>query len=144
RLAIACIADPAIINDDLEKLAVAEHLTEPGGSAPHPNIAGVPGWFDDARNDLDHPASARQMLEKFGTQILERAEFIAGREGARSIDRILEFGDPASSLLDTAEREKAELIVIGTRGLGRIKEIQLGSVSHKVAMLAPCPCMIVK
>ena len=56
----------------------------------------------------------------------------------------LDGGDPSSRLLAIAEQEGADLIVLGTRGLGRIKEILLGSVSHKVVMMAPCPCLIVK
>ncbi|MCG8462354.1 MAG: universal stress protein, partial [Holophagales bacterium] len=51
KLIIAYVANPAIVNDDFEKLAVTEHLTDAAGGAPHPNIAGVPGWFDDMRSD---------------------------------------------------------------------------------------------
>lgn len=35
-------------------------------------------------------------------------------------------------------------MVLGSRDLGPIKEILLGSKSHKVAMKARCPCLIVK
>jgi nucleotide-binding universal stress UspA family protein len=46
--------------------------------------------------------------------------------------------------LDIADRENADLIVVGSRGLGRLRELLIGSVSHKVAMLAKCPCLIVR
>jgi nucleotide-binding universal stress UspA family protein len=144
RLVIVHVADPGLANDDLEMLAITEHLEAPASGDVHPGIARVPGWFDDAIRDVEGAASARSALEKLGTQVLERAAFLAAESGARSVSRILEDGDPASVLLAVAEREGADLIVLGSRGLGRIKEIQLGSVSHKVTMMARCACLIVK
>jgi len=54
------------------------------------------------------------------------------------------MGDPASEILSTAEDIGADLIVIGSRGLGVLKGVVLGSVSQKTAQLAACPVMIVK
>ncbi|WP_265581091.1 universal stress protein [Methanofollis aquaemaris] len=54
------------------------------------------------------------------------------------------MGDPASEILATAEKVGADLIVIGSRGLGALKGVVLGSVSQKTAQLAACPVMIVK
>ena len=47
-----------------------------------------------------------------------------------SVDRIICAGDIADEILDVAEEEKAEIIVLGRRGLGRVREVLLGSVSH--------------
>jgi nucleotide-binding universal stress UspA family protein len=54
------------------------------------------------------------------------------------------MGDPAAEILATAGRIGADLIVIGSRGLGALKGVVLGSVSQKVAQAAACPVMIVK
>ncbi len=54
------------------------------------------------------------------------------------------IGDPAAEIIEVAEKEKADLIVIGSRGLGTIKGVFLGSVSQKVTHHAKCPVMIVK
>ncbi|WOF16640.1 universal stress protein [Methanoplanus sp. FWC-SCC4] len=54
------------------------------------------------------------------------------------------IGDPAAEIIEIAEREKADMIVIGSRGLGTIKGVFLGSVSRKVTHNAKCPVMIVK
>lgn len=54
------------------------------------------------------------------------------------------IGDPAAEIIEIAGKEMAELIVIGSRGLGTIKGVFLGSVSQKVTYHAPCPVMIVK
>ena len=53
-----------------------------------------------------------------------------------------ELGHPVDALLTVAEREKADLIVVGSRGLTRLKEIFLGSVSHGVLHHAHCPVLI--
>lgn len=54
------------------------------------------------------------------------------------------IGDPAAEIIEIAEKERADLIVIGSRGLGAIKGVFLGSVSQKVTHHAKCPVMIVK
>jgi nucleotide-binding universal stress UspA family protein len=53
-------------------------------------------------------------------------------------------GDPAAAIVDEAEQEHADLIVLGTRGLGPTKRWLLGSVSTKVLHHAPCDVLVVK
>lgn len=60
------------------------------------------------------------------------------------ISKKLAEGRPAPTIIETARAEKFDLIVMGSRGLGGIKEFFLGSVSHRVAEGAPCPVLIVK
>lgn len=52
-------------------------------------------------------------------------------------------GDPAHELLNYARDTEQQLIIIGSRGLRGIKEMLLGSVSHKVSQLSSCPVLIV-
>lgn len=54
------------------------------------------------------------------------------------------IGDPAAEIIEIAGKERADLIVIGSRGLGTIKGVLMGSVSQKVAQHASCPVLIVK
>ncbi|MEA5036661.1 TRAP-T-associated universal stress protein TeaD [bioreactor metagenome] len=54
------------------------------------------------------------------------------------------IGDPAAEITDIAGKENADLVVIGSRGLGAIKGAVIGSVSQKVASRVTCPIMIVK
>ncbi len=54
-----------------------------------------------------------------------------------------EKGEPAEKIVEVAERENFELIVMGSRGLGG-KVSALGSVSARVADTASCPVVIVK
>jgi nucleotide-binding universal stress UspA family protein len=54
------------------------------------------------------------------------------------------LGDAAHKIVEFAERAKIDLIVIGSRGLGTVSAVLLGSVGHRVAHDARCPVMIVK
>jgi nucleotide-binding universal stress UspA family protein len=54
------------------------------------------------------------------------------------------LGDPAEEIVKLAHQLQVNLIIIGSRGLNRLKEVILGSVSHQVAHEAGCPVMIVK
>ncbi len=63
--------------------------------------------------------------------------------GVKEVRTRVEFGDPAKRILATAKDEQADVIVMGSRGLGELKGLLLGSVSHKVASLAPCACVTV-
>ncbi|WP_025722335.1 universal stress protein [Paenibacillus polymyxa] len=52
-------------------------------------------------------------------------------------------GDPAHEILNYARDSEQQLIIIGSRGLSGLKEMMLGSVSHKVSQLSSCPVLIV-
>lgn len=54
------------------------------------------------------------------------------------------IGDPATEIIETTDKEKADLVVIGSRGLGALKGAVIGSVSQKVTQHVNCPVMIVK
>jgi nucleotide-binding universal stress UspA family protein len=52
--------------------------------------------------------------------------------------------DPAVAILDVAQREGADLVVVGSRGLGGMKRFLRGSVSARVAAHAPMSVLIVQ
>jgi nucleotide-binding universal stress UspA family protein len=85
-----------------------------------------------------------ELLQVIGSQILERAAAAAKKAGVKQVATRLASGEPADDVLDAAKREKADLIVLGTRGLGEIKGLLLGSVSHKVSARAGCAVLTVK
>ena len=68
---------------------------------------------------------------------------VAADVGATEAERRVEFGPAAGRILDVCETEKASLVVLGTRGRGRMKAAVLGSVSREVAARAPCPVLVV-
>ena len=84
-------------------------------------------------------------LRKIHDEILSRS--VAHAKAVKpnlSVSSMLKEGDPALEIVNTAKEGGFDVIVIGHRGLGKMKELFLGSISEKVAHLAPCPVIIVK
>lgn len=94
---------------------------------------------------LEHaPLSERSMLQSEADQILRHAEMgVQEMEGVK-IETVLREGDAATTILEVANDRAADLIVMGSRGLGTLKGLLVGSVSQKVSQLCACNCMIVK
>ena len=86
----------------------------------------------------------RELLEPIGRQILDRAEAVAKKAGVTKISRVMVSGDAGDAVLEEAKKQKADMIVMGSRGFGDLKSLLLGSVSHKVAARAPCSVVTVK
>jgi len=53
-------------------------------------------------------------------------------------------GEPGPTIVNHANENDFQIVVIGSRGLNSLQELMLGSVSHKVAKRANCPVLIVK
>lgn len=83
----------------------------------------------------------RQMREE-GERILHRATASLPMP-AGPISKRLEIGKPADLILSVAQEQQVDLIVLGVRGLGPIRERLFGSVSHRVLNGAPCPILVV-
>ena len=83
-----------------------------------------------------HLAVSQRLMDRLHTRAME--------EGISKMKPVIAEGDPAESILRAAREHGADLIVLGTRGLGRLKGLLLGSVSHKVTHLAECPCLTVR
>jgi nucleotide-binding universal stress UspA family protein len=61
-----------------------------------------------------------------------------------AVETIAREGYPATVIEEEAERQQADLIVIGTRGLSGLKHLLLGSIAERVVQRAPCPVLTVK
>ena len=59
-------------------------------------------------------------------------------------EKLFEIGSPGPVLLNMAEEKKCDLIVMGSRGLGPLKGIFMGSVSSYIVSRGKCPVLIVK
>lgn len=76
-------------------------------------------------------------------KIFERVQEIFTEKGL-TLEKIFRKGNPAEEICKTAEEGNYDLIVIGSRGLGEIKGLMLGSVSNRVAQSTKIPVLIVK
>jgi nucleotide-binding universal stress UspA family protein len=79
-----------------------------------------------------------------GKQALEEAKRLFTGGKARVNTMLVEFADPAETILKVAKGKGSDIIVIGNRGTGEIEEFSLGSVAEKVSKYAECTVLIVK
>lgn len=80
----------------------------------------------------------------------ERAEDRARETASRAAaaldtdEALVEFGDPATRIVDVATEHEIDLIIVGTRDRGAFHRFFSGSVSRDVLEHAPCPVLIVR
>lgn len=84
------------------------------------------------------------VLEYVANQILGDAEQRAKKAGVKKIQKTIEYGDPATAIVRRTKRHNIDLLVLGTRGLGKVKGALLGSVSRKVTNICDVNCIIVR
>jgi nucleotide-binding universal stress UspA family protein len=83
--------------------------------------------------------NAQEHFEKDFKQIAERA-----RELDVDLETSVIVGHPTEQLVHRAEMEKADLIIVGRRGVSRFERMLVGSTSEKVLRYAHCPVMVVQ
>lgn len=98
--------------------------------------------FSKSKSDILH-AQGKAELELSRRQKLQSVE-----EELQSHKVIYEVkilhGDPGPAIVEYANKEAFDLVVIGSRGLNALQEMVLGGVSHKVMKRVNCPALIVK
>ena len=80
---------------------------------------------------------------KDAEEILTNAIKTVGEIPCEIHTEVLE-GDPATAIIEVAETRNSDIIVMGSRGLGRLAGLVLGSTSQKVVAHAHCPVLIVR
>lgn len=109
--------------------------------APVPQV-GVPVTPEGVPPPVFSTKMAEDMA-KLGSELLARQSSEVEKRGL-TVKNVLEKGEPVEKILQTAKNESCDLIVIGARGLGKVRALLLGSVSDGVVHRAPCPVVVVK
>lgn len=97
---------------------------------------------DNAKNEVLHSGSSAE-LDFQRRKKLQPVEEAIASENIKYRVEILR-GTPGPTIVDFANKEAFDMLVIGSRGLNSLQEMVLGSVSHKVVKRANCPVLIVK
>lgn len=79
-----------------------------------------------------------------GAQAEDALERTAAALGGASVVTEVVRGAPGAALCDRAAELGADVVVVGSRGLGAIRRALLGSVSSYVVNNAPCPVLVVR
>jgi nucleotide-binding universal stress UspA family protein len=86
-------------------------------------------WMVNEREDVE--ATLNQAAEQI-------------KEAGVEVETFARQGDPADAILDVAEENNADLIIVGNKGMSGAKRFLLGSVPNKVSHHAPCSVMIIR
>jgi nucleotide-binding universal stress UspA family protein len=120
-----------------ESLGAALHIVsvyEPvSGSAPRSQRVAPPTevqWTLNARQDV--------------LALLSAAEAEARAAGVAEVETYARVGSAADAILDVAEEQGSDLIVVGNKGMTGATRFLLGSVPNKVSHHAPCSVLIVR
>jgi nucleotide-binding universal stress UspA family protein len=129
---------------------IASDLAEKYGASLHLLSVFRPTRLQESTHSLVRtnrslePQHSDDELQEIAEELLQGAEAEARKHEIRQIGSQVKRGHPARTIVATAEELGADLIVLGSRGLGDVSGLLLGSVSHKVASLAKCNVITVK
>ena len=84
------------------------------------------------------------LLKSAGEQLLNQSKRVAESKGITALQADIGSGDPAGAIVKYADKNQMDLIVIGSRGLGQVERLLMGSVSRKVSNMTKVNCLIVK
>lgn len=116
-----------------EELTLVHALTLP--ELDHPMITSQ--VRDQMRDDIE-----KKLRQEGNTLLSKTAQELPQDFGPAQ--QVHQIGSPAQVILETAESTHPDVIMLGARGLGQVKELILGSVSHRTLLHAPCSIFIFK
>jgi nucleotide-binding universal stress UspA family protein len=96
------------------------------------------------RDAADLAAQLVRESRDAGAKLLERAAKTVEDGGVRSVERTVLIGDPSEVIAAYVERAGCDMVVMGTRGLGPVGGLLLGSVTTKVIQAVSVPITLVK
>ena len=128
--------------EGLLRAAQVEHLGEKSGAAD--NLVNMPQEIMARVEGKKGTQMPLETLQFIGKRLLAGAEQSCRDKGVQTVELAIEEGNPTEIILDYAKSRKADVIVMGKRGLTGLKGLLQGSTSTQVNHLAPCTCVTVK
>jgi len=95
----------------------------------------------NVRRFFDHETVMEYLNEKATEEVQPAVQFL--EESGVSFEKKFKIGNPVVQIVETAREENTQYIVMGSRGMGLISGMVLGSVSYGVLHESPCPVVIV-
>lgn len=93
--------------------------------------------------DLPVSVDTLQEAQRLHGQRITDAAVEEARVGGAKADGLCTSGPPSDVIVQTADSPDVGLVVVGSRGLGGVRRMVLGSVSDRVARLSPRPVLVV-
>ena len=131
--------------DSVLAVRAAADLSDRAGAELHV----VHAWRDEVPPSLPTAVTgefseARERWEREAAEVLEVQAKLAENAGTAAAGAHLRKGRPAEEITDLAGELGVGLLVVGSRGLGAVKRLAVGSVSEGVVILSPCPVLVMR
>jgi len=143
RLGIIYVIDRSQLQipDDMRNMGVTEGVIEPMQSIQI-NFEHAPETMMDTIARLG--ADSLKAMYQYADFLVGEAAEHARRAGVSNVETAVEQGDPAEEITAYAADRDADLIVCGSRGMGRWESLLLGSTSSKLNQISGCSCLVVR
>ena len=82
--------------------------------------------------------------EEDGRKVINPIDSLLKLKGITYVPHIVIYDEPSTGIADFAKEHNCDLIIMGSRGLGNIKSVVMGSVAMKVVHEASVPVLLVK
>ncbi len=142
RMSIVYVVTSGKVSESLRHMAEVEHILDSGSKGNHPATTTFPSQLMTELGGSGE--KSRTALTKIGDFLVEKAAKKAKSKSIKNIKTYVENGDAAETVLEIAKDNDVDAIITGSRGLGNLSTLLLGSVSYKINQLAECTCMNVK
>lgn len=127
--------------EEFERMAEIEHMVPEIVARAPPSAVPNTSMVRDLLSMSEHEA---RVVSELGDLILRRARQKAMEAGVERVDTYSATGDYADGILDAIDETGADLVVMGRRGLGKVRKFLLGSVSNKVVQHAGCAVLLLQ
>ena len=137
------VIDDQPIPEPIKVMAETEHVVDRPPNTHSAHIANIPSWMMEGVNAAAQAEERIQLRQAMADLAIEKAQTILGEAGITATSVHVTEGDAVQTIIQTAAREHAEMIIMGTRGLGAMRSLIFGSTSKRVAEQATCSCITV-
>ena len=118
--------------EELVRMAEVENLLVSAHEPPKPELNVSAGQVFERFAATKDYVGAQRVISSIGDQLISFAKTRSEELGVADIQTSIHVGDYAEEILEAADDYQADMIVMGSRGLGTLKGAVLGSVSLKV------------
>jgi nucleotide-binding universal stress UspA family protein len=108
------------------------------------HVGVVPIFLQSYPGTLGYYDKLYEQIEKMSRELLRKQNWRVKAAGGTVAGAHLRMGEVALEIVALAEELGADLIVMGSRGLGRVRRALMGSVSDSVVRHAHCPVLVVR
>ena len=123
----------------LKGLSIAEQLAKPTGAKLLLTCV-IPPFGEGTELEGMLPPGVHQRAQQEAEQIVSS---VASRTKGVEVEQLVLNGRPAETLADLAEKRKAWLVVVGSRGRGAVARALLGSVADRLVRICHQPVLVV-